>query len=150
MSKRRPRRSCGGNLIEDRDYFQRTTKTDDEDQTISRRRRPATKTDRRRRQDYFPTLGEFSLFPVYVKTLGGQKLELQLNPSDYAMDVRQFLLNAPVTFFFTCYDLLVHTKDGAVDHLEEYSEYRKLLTLQLVIADKKYFLSFIVHFVFRL
>jgi len=38
------------------------------------------------------------------------------------MDVRQFLLDAPETCFFTCYDLLLHTKDGAVHHLEDYNE----------------------------
>ncbi|GAB2289060.1 hypothetical protein Dimus_023362 [Dionaea muscipula] len=65
---------------------------------------------------------ELSLFPVYVKTLGGEKLELQLNPGDSVMDVRQFLLDAPETCFFTCYDLLLHTKDGSVHHLEDYSE----------------------------
>lgn len=38
------------------------------------------------------------------------------------MDVRQFLLDAPETCFFTCYDLLLHAKDGAVHHLEDYNE----------------------------
>lgn len=38
------------------------------------------------------------------------------------MDVRQFLLDAPETCFFTCYDLLLHTKDGSVHHLEDYNE----------------------------
>lgn len=38
------------------------------------------------------------------------------------MDVRQFLLDAPETCFFTCYDLLLHAKDGAVNHLEDYNE----------------------------
>ncbi|XAR63419.1 hypothetical protein NMG60_11023342 [Bertholletia excelsa] len=38
------------------------------------------------------------------------------------MDVRQFLLDAPETCFFTCYDLLLHTKDGSVHQLEDYNE----------------------------
>lgn len=66
--------------------------------------------------------GELQLYPVSVKTLAGEKLELQLNPGDSVMDVRQFLLDAPETCFFTCYDLLLHTKDGAVHHLEDYNE----------------------------
>ncbi|KAK9748596.1 hypothetical protein RND81_02G069100 [Saponaria officinalis] len=65
---------------------------------------------------------ELHLYPVSVKTFAGDKLELQLNPGDSVMDVRQFLLDAPETCFFTCYDLLLHTKDGAVHHLEDYNE----------------------------
>ncbi|KAL0374290.1 UNVERIFIED_CONTAM: Clustered mitochondria protein [Sesamum radiatum] len=38
------------------------------------------------------------------------------------MDVRQFLLDAPETCFVTCYDLLLHTKDGSPHHLEDYNE----------------------------
>lgn len=66
--------------------------------------------------------GDIHLFPVPVKTQFGEKLELQLSPSDSVMDVRQFLLDAPETCFFTCYDLLLHTKDGSTHHLEDYHE----------------------------
>ncbi|KAK1426603.1 hypothetical protein QVD17_15279 [Tagetes erecta] len=66
--------------------------------------------------------GDINLFPVPVKTQFGEKLELQLSPSDSVMDVRQFLLDAPETCFFTCYDLLLHTKDGLTHHLEDYHE----------------------------
>ncbi|KAL6981662.1 hypothetical protein U1Q18_023287 [Sarracenia purpurea var. burkii] len=66
--------------------------------------------------------GEIHLFPVSVKTRGGEKLELQLSPVDSVMDVRQFLLDAPETCFFTCYDLLLHAKDGSVHQLEDYNE----------------------------
>jgi len=38
------------------------------------------------------------------------------------MDVRQFLLDAPETCFFTCYDLLLHTKDGSTLQIEDYNE----------------------------
>lgn len=38
------------------------------------------------------------------------------------MDVRQFLLDAPETCFFTCYDLLLHSKDGGTHQLEDYNE----------------------------
>ena len=38
------------------------------------------------------------------------------------MDIRQFLLDASETCFITCYDLLLHTKDGATHHLEDYNE----------------------------
>ncbi|KAL3537348.1 hypothetical protein ACH5RR_000714 [Cinchona calisaya] len=66
--------------------------------------------------------GDIHLYPVTVKSQGGEKLELQLSPGDSVMDVRQFLLDAPETCFFTCYDLLLHTKDGSVHHLEDYNE----------------------------
>ncbi|KAL2511617.1 Clustered mitochondria protein [Abeliophyllum distichum] len=65
---------------------------------------------------------DIQLYPVSVKTQGGDRLELQLSPGDSVMDVRQFLLDAPETCFFTCYDLLLHTKDGSVHHLEDYNE----------------------------
>lgn len=65
---------------------------------------------------------DIQLYPVSVKTQGGDKLELQLSPGDSVMDVRQFLLDAPETCYFTCYDLLLHTKDGSVHHLEDYNE----------------------------
>ncbi|KAK3009873.1 hypothetical protein RJ639_011217 [Escallonia herrerae] len=65
--------------------------------------------------------GDIHLYPVPVKTQGGEKLELQLSPGDSVMDVRQFLLDAPETCFFTCYDLLVKTKDSSVQ-LEDYHE----------------------------
>ncbi|XP_057521478.1 clustered mitochondria protein isoform X2 [Amaranthus tricolor] len=66
--------------------------------------------------------GEVHLYPVSVKTLGGEKLELQLNPGDSVMDVRHFLLDAPETCFYTCYDLLLHTKNGVIHHLEDFNE----------------------------
>ncbi|KAG8363575.1 hypothetical protein BUALT_Bualt19G0036700 [Buddleja alternifolia] len=69
-----------------------------------------------------PKQGDVHLYPVSVKTLGGEKLELQLSPGDSVMDVRQFLLDAPETCFFTCYDLLLHTKDDSVHQLEDYNE----------------------------
>ena len=38
------------------------------------------------------------------------------------MDIRQFLLDAPETCFFTCYDLLLHAKDGSAHQLEDFNE----------------------------
>ncbi|XVF22990.1 hypothetical protein REPUB_Repub12eG0218400 [Reevesia pubescens] len=69
-----------------------------------------------------PKQGDLHLYPVSVKTQSGEKLELQLNPGDSVMDVRQFLLDAPETCYFTCYDLLLHIKDGSTHHLEDYNE----------------------------
>ncbi|KAM7263463.1 hypothetical protein ACFE04_001146 [Oxalis oulophora] len=66
--------------------------------------------------------GDIQLYAVSVKTQNGEKLELQLSPGDTVMDVRQFLLDAPETCFFTSYDLLLHTKDGSTHHLEDYNE----------------------------
>ncbi|XP_020265278.1 clustered mitochondria protein-like [Asparagus officinalis] len=66
--------------------------------------------------------GELRLYPISVKTQSGERLELQLSPGDSVMDIRQFLLDAPETCFYTCYDLILHTKDGSVHHLEDYNE----------------------------
>ncbi|KAL6974080.1 hypothetical protein U1Q18_028262 [Sarracenia purpurea var. burkii] len=73
--------------------------------------------------------GEILLFPISVKTQGGEKLELQLSPGDSVMDVRQFLLDAPETCFFTCYDLLLHAKDGSVHQLEDYNEISEVVDI---------------------
>ncbi|XP_068641085.1 clustered mitochondria protein-like isoform X2 [Aristolochia californica] len=66
--------------------------------------------------------GDLHLYTVSVKAQSVEKLELHLNPGDSVMDLRQFLLDAPETCFFTCYDLLLHTKDGSVHRLEDYNE----------------------------
>ncbi|KAK4756668.1 hypothetical protein SAY87_006795 [Trapa incisa] len=66
--------------------------------------------------------GDLHLYTVPVRTQSGEKLELQLNPGDSVMDIRQFLLDASETCFYTCYDLLLHTKDGATNYLEDYNE----------------------------
>ncbi|VFR02371.1 unnamed protein product [Cuscuta campestris] len=68
-----------------------------------------------------PKQGDILLYPVTVKTHGGEKLELQLSPGDSVMEVKLFLLEAPETCFITCYDLLLHTKEGPY-HLEDYNE----------------------------
>ncbi|WVZ73943.1 hypothetical protein U9M48_022192 [Paspalum notatum var. saurae] len=69
-----------------------------------------------------PVEGELHLYPVPVKTQSGEKLELQLSPGDSVIDVKQFLLDAPETCFYTCYDLILHTKDGSTHQLEDYNE----------------------------
>uniref|UniRef100_A0ACD5YRT8 Uncharacterized protein n=1 Tax=Avena sativa TaxID=4498 RepID=A0ACD5YRT8_AVESA len=69
-----------------------------------------------------PAEGELHLYPVTVKTQSGEKLELQLSPGDSVIDVKQFLLDAPETCFYTCYDLILHTKDGSAHQLEDYNE----------------------------
>ncbi|XXG85431.1 hypothetical protein AAC387_Pa11g0508 [Persea americana] len=67
--------------------------------------------------------GDLGLYPISVKTKSEEKLELQLlNPGDSVMNLRQFLLEAPETCFFSCYDLILHAKDGSVHHLEDYKE----------------------------
>ncbi|XP_054814407.1 clustered mitochondria protein isoform X2 [Prosopis cineraria] len=73
--------------------------------------------------------GDLQLYPVSVKTQSGEKLELQLNPGDSVMDIRQFLLDAPETCFITCYDLLLHTKDGYTHHLEDYNEISEVVDI---------------------
>lgn len=38
------------------------------------------------------------------------------------MDLRQFLLDAPETCFYTCYDLILNSAEGVRYHLAEYLE----------------------------
>ncbi|XP_078166356.1 tetratricopeptide repeat (TPR)-containing protein isoform X2 [Carex rostrata] len=67
--------------------------------------------------------GEIGLYSVQVKVAqSGEKLELQLSPGDSVMDVRQFLLDAPETCFYTCYTLVLHSKDGSLHPMEDYNE----------------------------
>ena len=47
---------------------------------------------------------------------------MQLSPGDAVMDVKQFLLDAPETCFYTCYDLILHSKDCSAHQLEDYNE----------------------------
>ncbi|KAJ3694660.1 hypothetical protein LUZ60_000037 [Juncus effusus] len=70
--------------------------------------------------------GELHLFTVPVKAQNVEKLELQLSPGDSVMDVRQFLLDAPETCFFTCYDLVLHGKDSSAHLLDDYNEIGEL------------------------
>ncbi|KAM0941489.1 putative clustered mitochondria protein [Dioscorea sansibarensis] len=76
-----------------------------------------------------PAEGEVQLYPISVKTQAGGKLELQLSPADSVMDIRQFLLDAPETCFFTCYDLILHTKDGSSHHLGDYNEISEVVDI---------------------
>ncbi|KAE8790598.1 clustered mitochondria protein [Hordeum vulgare] len=46
----------------------------------------------------------------------------KLSPGDNVIDVKQFLLDAPETCFYTCYDLILHTKDSSTHQLEDYNE----------------------------
>jgi protein TIF31 len=62
---------------------------------------------------------ELLLFPITVKGPSGEQLELQVNPGDSVMDLRQFLLDAPETCFYTCYDLILNAADGVKYHLAE-------------------------------
>ncbi|KAG0449031.1 hypothetical protein HPP92_027514 [Vanilla planifolia] len=66
--------------------------------------------------------GDQRLYPITIKTQSGEKLELQLSPGDSVIDIRQFLLDAPETCFFTCYDLVLHAKDGSTHLLGDYNE----------------------------
>ena len=62
------------------------------------------------------------MYPVMVKGPCGENLELQINPGDSVMDLRQFLLDAPETCFYTCYDLIMVMKDGSRYQLADYLE----------------------------
>ncbi|KAL3680571.1 hypothetical protein R1sor_023527 [Riccia sorocarpa] len=65
---------------------------------------------------------ELRLYPMTVKGPSGEQMELQVNPGDSVMDLRQFLLDAPETCFYTCYDLILNAADGMRYHLAEYLE----------------------------
>ncbi|KAJ7545279.1 hypothetical protein O6H91_09G113600 [Diphasiastrum complanatum] len=65
---------------------------------------------------------ELRLYPMIVKGPSGEQIELQVNPGDSIMDLRQFLLDAPETCFYTCYDLVLKAPDGLKYHLAEYLE----------------------------
>lgn len=74
-------------------------------------------------------MGSIFLFKFYLRithlfwVVSVQSVHVwQLNPGDSVLDIRQFLLDAPETCFITCYDLLLHTKDGSTHHLEDYNE----------------------------
>ncbi|KAH7444315.1 hypothetical protein KP509_02G073000 [Ceratopteris richardii] len=66
--------------------------------------------------------GQLQLYPMAVKGPSGEHVELQVNPVDSVMDLRQFLLDAPETCFYTCYDLILQVKDGAKHHLADFYE----------------------------
>ncbi|CAL0310303.1 unnamed protein product [Lupinus luteus] len=83
---------------------------------------PEVKENEAGKEESQPNQGDLHLYTVPVKTYTGEKLELQLNPGDSVMDIRQFLLDASETCFVTCYGLLLHTKDGSTHHLEDYNE----------------------------
>ncbi|RDX77533.1 Clustered mitochondria protein, partial [Mucuna pruriens] len=65
-------------------------------------------------------------FPTFIRTLTGDKIDIQLTEGDTVMDVRQFLLESKEACFVTCYNLLLHTKDGHVHHLEDYNVFSEV------------------------
>eukprot|EP00897_Mesotaenium_endlicherianum_P008021 jgi/Mesen1/7247/ME000373S06317 len=65
---------------------------------------------------------DLPLYPMPVKGPGGEEIELQVNPGDTVLDIRQFLADAPETCFYTCYDLIMTTADGIRYHLVDYIE----------------------------
>ncbi|KAG1327255.1 hypothetical protein COCNU_01G011890 [Cocos nucifera] len=86
-------------------------------------------------------LGHFTLVLFLQLMLKTMSFLFALSPGDSVMDVRQFLLDAPETCFFTSYDLILHTKDGSVQHLEDYNEISEVAdittggcTLEMVAA----------------
>ncbi|KAM7266178.1 hypothetical protein ACFE04_004075 [Oxalis oulophora] len=61
-------------------------------------------------------------YTIPVNTLNGDKLlDLQLTPEDSVLEIRQYLLQAPLTCFLTSYHLFLHTKDGSTHHLENFN-----------------------------
>ncbi|KAI5068426.1 hypothetical protein GOP47_0016771 [Adiantum capillus-veneris] len=66
--------------------------------------------------------GQLQLYPMAVRGPSGEHVELQVNPVDSVMDLRQFLLDAPETCFYTCYDLILRAKDGTKHHLADFYE----------------------------
>ena len=66
------------------------------------------------------------------------------------MDVRQFLLDAPETCFFTCYDLLLHTKDGSAHHLEDYNEISEVADITTGDCSLEMVAGMLIQIPFRL
>lgn len=66
--------------------------------------------------------GQLQLYPMSVKGPSGEHVELQVNPVDSVMDLRQFLLDAPETCFYTCYDLILRAADGSKHQLADFYE----------------------------
>ncbi|KAK7405463.1 hypothetical protein VNO78_06781 [Psophocarpus tetragonolobus] len=60
-------------------------------------------------------------FTAFIRTVTGEKIDIQLTEGDSVMDVRQFLLESKEACFVTCYDLVLHTKDGCVHKLNNYN-----------------------------
>eukprot|EP00271_Cylindrocystis_brebissonii_P000725 TRINITY_DN10955_c0_g1_i1.p1 TRINITY_DN10955_c0_g1~~TRINITY_DN10955_c0_g1_i1.p1 ORF type:complete len:1987 (+),score=538.25 TRINITY_DN10955_c0_g1_i1:283-6243(+) len=65
---------------------------------------------------------DLPLYPMPVKGPSGEEVELQVNPADTVMDIRQFLAEAPETCFYTSYDLILTTKDGTRYHMIDFIE----------------------------
>ncbi|CAI5968299.1 unnamed protein product [Closterium sp. NIES-65] len=65
---------------------------------------------------------ELQLYPLAVKGPAGEEIELQVNPADTVMDLKQFLADAPETCFYTAYDLILTKPDGLRYHLMDYVE----------------------------
>lgn len=66
--------------------------------------------------------GQLQLYPMAVKGPSGEHVELQVNPVDSVMDLRQFLLDAPETCFYTCFDLILRAADGTKHQLADFYE----------------------------
>ncbi|KAK7317301.1 hypothetical protein RJT34_01403 [Clitoria ternatea] len=64
--------------------------------------------------------GDPQVFPSFIKTLTGEKIDLHLGPGDAVWEIRQVLLDSKDTCYVTCYDLLLHTKDGRIHYLEDF------------------------------
>lgn len=66
------------------------------------------------------------------------------------MDVRQFLLDAPETCFYTCYNLLLNSKDGSLHPMEDYNEISEVADIttggcSLELIPSKYTIMFFVR-----
>jgi len=57
-----------------------------------------------------------------VKGPAGEEVEVQVNPADTVMDLRQFLADMPETCFYSCYDLILTKPDGMRYHLVDFVE----------------------------
>ncbi|KAK7314288.1 hypothetical protein VNO77_39503 [Canavalia gladiata] len=64
---------------------------------------------------------EPQIFSAVIKTLTGEKLDVQFGPGDSTFEIRQSLLDSKETCFITRYELLLHAKDGRVHQLEDHS-----------------------------
>ncbi|XP_027357190.1 clustered mitochondria protein-like [Abrus precatorius] len=57
----------------------------------------------------------------FIKTITGDKLDVQFGSGDAVVDIKQFLMDSKDTCFVTSYELILHTKDGRTHLLEDHN-----------------------------
>eukprot|EP01112_Ceratiomyxa_fruticulosa_P021253 TRINITY_DN7410_c0_g1_i1.p1 TRINITY_DN7410_c0_g1~~TRINITY_DN7410_c0_g1_i1.p1 ORF type:complete len:1364 (+),score=366.09 TRINITY_DN7410_c0_g1_i1:107-4198(+) len=72
--------------------------------------------------------------PVYIKTLAqdGSTIQIQVTPLDSVQDIKQFLIEAPDTCYFTSFDLFLNGKKlNELSQLSEIADLRENSTIEM-------------------